>query len=146
MLVPKSVAFVRCGEADGQLVDLVTTGVADAVDSDDGDIIVHGVPELYTKVNYKTGAAYRYLASSWDAKVAPSIAQATALDGMAKIAQESQSKSTSSSSKAAKEASDILKQEPLWRKLVSLGIVSQTPHPNLFPEASWSYWPRLTAT
>lgn len=67
VLRPMGFAHVRApGEADGQLASMLLHGIVDAVDSDDGDLMAHGVRELYSKVNYETGACTRYLADDWE--------------------------------------------------------------------------------
>ena len=76
VLRPMGFAHVRApGEADGQLASMLLHGIVDAVDSDDGDLMAHGVRELYSKVNYETGACTRYLADDWERSnpVTPSL-------------------------------------------------------------------------
>jgi len=63
--------MVAQGEADGQLAYLQLSGEVDAVASLDGDIVVHGVTEFYTKVNYHTGAAFRYKSNCWEKRIPP---------------------------------------------------------------------------
>ena len=77
VLRPLGIAYVRApGEADGQMAMMCSTGAVDFVDSDDGDLVVHGVPVLYTKVNYSTGLCYRYCADDWNQTQAPAQVEA----------------------------------------------------------------------
>jgi len=77
ILRPKGIGSIRApGEADGQLASLQIGGQVDAVDSSDGDLLVHGVTEMYTKINYDTGACYRYLAQDWAAPEPAAVAEA----------------------------------------------------------------------
>ncbi len=52
-------------EADGQIAALQRSGEVDAAASVDGEFIVHGFHEFYTKINYATGDCQRYR-SNWD--------------------------------------------------------------------------------
>ena len=47
-------------------MSLISNGTIDAIDTVDGDLIVHGAAEIYRGVNYETGACQRYLASAWN--------------------------------------------------------------------------------
>jgi hypothetical protein len=49
----------------------LTSGEVDSVASLDGDIVVHGVTEFYTKVNYHTGVAFRYRSNCWEKRTPP---------------------------------------------------------------------------
>ncbi len=61
VLGPRGIRYcVAQGEADGQIAALQKHGDVDAAASVDGDIIIHGVTEFYTKINYQTGEALRY--------------------------------------------------------------------------------------
>jgi hypothetical protein len=64
--------YVRApGEADGQLASMYHLDMVDAVASLDGDVVVHGVGVVYTKVNYTTGMCVRYRYSNWARLVPP---------------------------------------------------------------------------
>ena len=41
----------------------------------DGDLVIHGVSTIYTKINYTTGACVRYDIAGWKSLIPPALAQ-----------------------------------------------------------------------
>jgi len=83
VLRPRGIRYcVAQGEADGQIAALQKHGDVDAAASVDGDIIIHGVTEFYTKINYQTGEALRYQSQCWSHYTPPAENQDDAITSM----------------------------------------------------------------
>jgi hypothetical protein len=123
------VYMVARGEADGQMAALVRWGVVVAVVTNDGDLIVHGVPRIYTKINYTSGACERYDSAGWTSFILPTIAESHALDSLDKarspgVGDRKVAKAAAAAAVAAAAAAEQLHLAPLLGALMSEGVIS----------------------
>jgi hypothetical protein len=121
--------MIARGEADGQMAALVRWGVVVAVVTNDGDLIVHGVPRIYTKINYTSGACERYDSAGWTRFILPTIAESHALDSLDKarspgVGDRKVAKAVAAAAVAAAAAAEQLHLAPLLGALMSEGVIS----------------------
>ena len=125
---PKGIGYWRADEeADGQIAFLNKIGCVDSAVSQDGDIIVHGINKMYSKINYKTGRCVRYLSSAWNDAVPPAEVQKATLESIQNMTLSSTDRATKKQEEKGKKAAEtqraLLLERPIWEVMQKLELL-----------------------
>lgn len=98
-------------------------GLVDAVATMDGDLVVHGVRRIYTKINYNTGACERYDAAGWTDLVLPAVVESQLLAELNKVSETATERKARKADKAAADQAELARLTPILQVLVSEGVL-----------------------